>query len=221
MLLLLSCTSSNLTVSINTKVSWRTSSSKPQVLLGVLCVQWFIPAKMMKMRHDNQWARDSVMDTQGILNMGRKCWVVLMPQSYCGTNRWIKLMLALLCHKRQSVTAFCLWRKPTERLCDALGHVSLGNCGSGHSCGCHKYHLPKHCCRPNTPLHGQYFLKSVASFSRTNHSVALYWEFRNGLTGSQWAHNSAESASKKSIVCGLCWTNKLDPRRPFLTIYRT
>lgn len=57
MLLLLSCSSSNLTVSINTKVSWQTSSWKLQVL------QWFIPAKVMKMRCDNQWTRDSIMDS--------------------------------------------------------------------------------------------------------------------------------------------------------------
>ncbi|XP_051512984.1 uncharacterized protein LOC127417191 isoform X2 [Myxocyprinus asiaticus] len=35
-------------------------------------------------------------------------------------------------------------------------NVLLGNLGSWHSCGCYfdTYQLPKDCCRPRTPLHG-------------------------------------------------------------------
>ena len=42
------------------------------------------------------------------------------------------------------------------RECDAVGNVLLGNPGSGHSCGRQfdTCHLPKHRCRPDTPLYG-------------------------------------------------------------------
>ncbi|KAK3520557.1 hypothetical protein QTP70_026490 [Hemibagrus guttatus] len=43
-----------------------------------------------------------------------------------------------------------------RRQCHALGNVLLGNLGSCHPCGCYfdTYHLPKHCCSPCTPFHG-------------------------------------------------------------------
>ncbi|KAK3553071.1 hypothetical protein QTP86_031172 [Hemibagrus guttatus] len=43
-----------------------------------------------------------------------------------------------------------------RRQCHALGNVMLGNLGSCHPCGYYfdTYHLPKHCCRPCTPFHG-------------------------------------------------------------------
>ncbi len=46
-----------------------------------------------------------------------------------------------------------LWRQ-----CDALGNVLLGNLGSCHPCGCYfdTYYLPKHCCRPCIPFHGNH-----------------------------------------------------------------
>ncbi|KAK3575103.1 hypothetical protein QTP86_020701, partial [Hemibagrus guttatus] len=42
------------------------------------------------------------------------------------------------------------------RQCHALGNILLKNLGSCHPCGCYfdTYHLPKHCCRPCTPFHG-------------------------------------------------------------------
>ncbi|KAM6977734.1 LOW QUALITY PROTEIN: uncharacterized protein FYW47_002524 [Aplochiton taeniatus] len=50
-----------------------------------------------------------------------------------------------------------------QRSCDALGNVLLKNLGSWYSCGCYfdTYHLPKHCCRPRTPLHGNGDLKDL------------------------------------------------------------
>ncbi|KAK3574005.1 hypothetical protein QTP86_034358, partial [Hemibagrus guttatus] len=43
-----------------------------------------------------------------------------------------------------------------RRQCHALGNVLLGKIGFCHPCGCYfdTYHLPKHCCRPCTPFHG-------------------------------------------------------------------
>ncbi|KAK3509829.1 hypothetical protein QTP70_012764 [Hemibagrus guttatus] len=42
------------------------------------------------------------------------------------------------------------------RQCHALGNVLLGNLGSCHPCGYYfdMYHIPKQCCRPCTPFHG-------------------------------------------------------------------
>ncbi|KAK3564521.1 hypothetical protein QTP86_022875, partial [Hemibagrus guttatus] len=50
-----------------------------------------------------------------------------------------------------------LWEEgKLRRQSHALGNVLLGILGSCHPCGCYDdtYHLPKHCCRPCTPFHG-------------------------------------------------------------------
>ena len=43
-----------------------------------------------------------------------------------------------------------------RRQCDALGNALLGNQGTCHPCGCYfdTSHLPQHCCRTCTPVHG-------------------------------------------------------------------
>lgn len=66
-----------------------------------------------------------------------------------------------------------------QRQCDALGNALLGNLGSGPSCRCYFdiYHLPKHCSKPCTPLHG----KGI-SFEKANthcHTAQIRNNFRN------------------------------------------
>lgn len=83
-----------------------------------------------------------------------------------------------------------------------------------------KYHLPTHCCRPGTALHGKFSIMAAASFSRITCPDTLQKWFRNGLRKQfnvlAWPLNSTEHLS----ICGMCWANKFEPWRPHLTAHR-
>uniref|UniRef100_A0A8C4N7B6 Transposase Tc1-like domain-containing protein n=1 Tax=Eptatretus burgeri TaxID=7764 RepID=A0A8C4N7B6_EPTBU len=115
------------------------------------------------------------------------------------------------------------------RECDALGNVLLGNPGSGHSCG-HQFDT---CHRPKTSLQTRYTpswqwysLMALTSFSRIMCPATLHTLFGNGLTNMMKCSRCFPGLQilKISIrlsICGMCWTDKSDPRRLHLTTYRT
>lgn len=74
------------------------------------------------------------------------------------------------------------WRKNAsqQRQCKALAIVLLWNFGSCHSYGCYfdMCHLPKNCCKPCTPLHGNGISWWLCLLSALPQSKQ--W-FRNGL----------------------------------------
>ena len=75
------------------------------------------------------------------------------PQS--NERKWPGLMNHFFSSTSCGWLGACASKKASRlRHCDALG--MLGNLGSFHPCGCYfdMYHLPKHCCRPCTPFHG-------------------------------------------------------------------
>ena len=87
-----------------------------------------------------------------------------------------------------------------QRQCDALGNVLLENLGSCHPCGCYSdtYHLPKYCCRPCTPFHGNNIPPiAVASLSRImRHKAKMtqewFEEHNNEFEVMTWPPNSPD-----------------------------
>ncbi len=74
-----------------------------------------------------------------------------------------------------------LWQEG-RLACYALDNVLLGNPGSWQLCYFDMYHLPKDCCRPQTPLHGNgvscWLWPGLCTLPHCKNSLGMVWGTR-------------------------------------------